>query len=131
MANQPDLTTLLSGANAPFIAELYGRYLEDPQAVDPSWRNFFAELRDEPESIHAEIKGASWAPRGASVIGVADPEAAAAKGKRPNGAAAVGAISAEQVRAATLDSIRALMLIRAYRINGHLIAHLDPLGIEK
>ena len=30
--------TILSGPNAPFIAELYARYLEDPGAVDPSWR---------------------------------------------------------------------------------------------
>ena len=30
--------------------------------------------------------------------------------------------------AAVLDSIRALMIIRAYRIRGHLIADLDPLG---
>ena len=34
-------------------------------------------------------------------------------------------------RIATLDSIRALRLIRAFRINGHLIANLDPLGIGK
>ena len=34
------------------------------------------------------------------------------------------------VRAATLDSLRAIMMIRAYRIRGHLQANLDPLGIE-
>jgi len=34
------------------------------------------------------------------------------------------------VQLATLDSIRALMLIRAYRVRGHLIANLDPLGLE-
>ena len=31
----------------------------------------------------------------------------------------------------TLDSIRALMLIRAYRVRGHLQATLDPLGLQK
>ena len=127
MANQPDLTTLLSGANAPFIAELYSRYLENPAQVDDSWRALFAELRDDPGSVEAEVKGASWAPKQAAVIGVADPDAAKPK---KNGAAGV-ALSAEQLRAATLDSVRALMLIRAYRINGHLIAKLDPLGLEK
>ena len=30
-----------------------------------------------------------------------------------------------------LDSIRALMIIRAYRIRGHLIANLDPLGLTE
>jgi len=38
--------------------------------------------------------------------------------------------SADQIRAATMDSVRALMMIRAYRIRGHLEANLDPLGIE-
>jgi 2-oxoglutarate dehydrogenase E1 component len=35
-----------------------------------------------------------------------------------------------QVQRAVLDSIRALMLIRAYRIRGHLVADLDPLGMR-
>src|SRR5439155_9717081 len=39
-------------------------------------------------------------------------------------------ISAADVQQATRDSIRALMLIRAYRIRGHLHANLDPLGLE-
>jgi 2-oxoglutarate dehydrogenase E1 component len=39
-------------------------------------------------------------------------------------------LTAEHVRAATLDSIRALMLIRAYRVRGHLEAKLDPLGLK-
>ena len=37
----------------------------------------------------------------------------------------------EQLRQATKDSLRALMLIRAYRIRGHLMADLDPLGLQK
>ncbi|HCL49149.1 MAG TPA: hypothetical protein DHW86_06505, partial [Rhodobiaceae bacterium] len=41
-----------------------------------------------------------------------------------------GAQDIEAVRAATLDSIRAIMMIRAYRFRGHLAANLDPLGIE-
>ncbi|MGA1209663.1 MAG: 2-oxoglutarate dehydrogenase E1 component, partial [Gemmobacter sp.] len=35
-----------------------------------------------------------------------------------------------QVQRAVLDSIRALMIIRAYRIRGHLVADLDPLGMR-
>ena len=35
----------------------------------------------------------------------------------------------EIARGATLDSIRAIMMIRAYRIRGHLKANLDPLGL--
>ena len=39
-------------------------------------------------------------------------------------------MSDAQVRQAVMDSIRALMIIRAYRIRGHLIADLDPLGMR-
>ncbi len=40
------------------------------------------------------------------------------------------AVDPDAVLAATRDSLRVLMLIRAYRVRGHLIANLDPLGIE-
>jgi 2-oxoglutarate dehydrogenase E1 component len=39
-------------------------------------------------------------------------------------------LSAAEVQQATRDSIRALMLIRAYRARGHFHADLDPLGLE-
>jgi 2-oxoglutarate dehydrogenase E1 component len=29
------------------------------------------------------------------------------------------------------DSIRAMMLVRTYRVRGHLAANLDPLGLSK
>ena len=35
------------------------------------------------------------------------------------------------VKEASKDSVRAIMLIRAYRIRGHLIANLDPLSIQE
>src|SRR5208282_3125785 len=38
--------------------------------------------------------------------------------------------SEEAIRRATRDSVRALMMIRAYRMRGHLHANLDPLGLE-
>src|SRR5690606_6776933 len=47
-------------------------------------------------------------------------------------AAAAGvALNEGQLRRAVLDSVRALMLIRAYRIRGHLVADLDPLGMRE
>ncbi len=41
-----------------------------------------------------------------------------------------GGISDEELRRATRDSLRALMMIRAFRMRGHLHANLDPLGLE-
>ncbi len=51
-------------------------------------------------------------------------------GKAKDKAAASGASEAE-VRRAAEDSIRAMMLIRTYRVRGHLAADLDPLGLAK
>ncbi len=39
-------------------------------------------------------------------------------------------LSPAEVERSTRDSIRALMLIRAYRARGHFHANLDPLGLE-
>ncbi|MBT5374768.1 MAG: 2-oxoglutarate dehydrogenase E1 component, partial [Rhodospirillaceae bacterium] len=121
-----DLTSFLSGVNATFIAELYSKYLESPASIDPGWADFFSELDDDPTSLLHEMKGASWAPSSAQVIGIQPPSG--------NGAATParqsGTLNNEEVRAATLDTIQALMLIRAYRVRGHLIAKLDPLQLD-
>ncbi len=100
--------TFLYGSNAAFIEALEAQYRSDPASVDPAWRAFFAKLDAEPE-----IKSAQG-----HVNGHAAPATAA---RAPvNG----------EVPEATRDSIRALMLVRAYRVRGHLIASLDPLRLE-
>jgi 2-oxoglutarate dehydrogenase E1 component len=45
--------------------------------------------------------------------------------------AAAGGASPDEVRRAADDSIRAMMLIRTYRVRGHLAARLDPLGLSR
>ena len=45
-------------------------------------------------------------------------------------AGAAGA-SPDEIRRAAEDSIRAMMLIRTYRVRGHLAANLDPLGLTR
>src|SRR5258708_24092825 len=100
-------TTFLSGANAEFIAELYTRYLDDPASVDESWRRFFAEFGDDAAAFRAERAGPPWSrplPPLAS-------ESAPALSEPVDGAA---------VQQAAIDSIRALNLIRSYRVRGHL-----------
>ncbi|MEQ9183945.1 MAG: 2-oxoglutarate dehydrogenase E1 component [Thalassobaculaceae bacterium] len=121
--------TFLNGANAPFMAELYARYLTDPNAVDASWRSYFDQLQDEAGAARSDAEGPSWAPRSTKVIGAVDP--ANENLKTAGKPARAAAPSAADVRAATLDSLRAIMLIRAYRIRGHLRAKLDPLGLDE
>jgi 2-oxoglutarate dehydrogenase E1 component len=133
-------TSFLFGANAPFIEELYARFLTDPNAVDEEWRTFFAALAEQKGDVLAEVRGASWAPNGVRVIGAVDPETVPAAanrnvkgGKAANGAAApaIAGKTEEEIRAAAQDTARALMLIRAYRIRGHLEADLDPLNLVR
>ena len=116
MAGVDILASAFSGANAAFLGEQYARWATDPHSVDPSFADLFSALNDEARSVLDEATGASWAPRDH----VAD-------GARPS---APSAASAEQVRAATIASLRALMLIRSYRVRGHLEARLDPLGLQ-
>src|SRR5262249_31251345 len=115
--------SFLSGPNAPFIEELYAKYLENPSAVDPSWRKFFAELEDDSAIVLQDIRGASCSPRDRSVeIGNGqEEEEVATSDRRARPAAAV-----KDLTSAARDSLRAMMLIRAYRVRGHLEAKLDP-----
>ena len=137
-------SSFMQGHNAEYLEQLYARYAADPNAVDEAWRAFFKDLGD-TELAQAEAAGPSWArtdwpPAPADDLTAAldgqwpsDPkEAPKAAEKIKAKAADMGVqISEEQVRHAVLDSIRAIMIIRAYRIRGHLAADLDPLGMKE
>ena len=130
------LASAVTGANAAFLADLYARWVQDPGSVEASFAALFSALDDETAAILTDASGASWAPRSFTVAEpepVAKPAGKAARAEaKPAPAAqpAPAAASAEQVRAAALDSLRALMLVRAYRVRGHLEAQLDPLGLQ-
>src|SRR5580693_2095244 len=66
-------TSFLFGANAPFIEELYERYLGDPNAVDAEWRTFFEALGEQKGDVLAEVRGASWAPNRGHLEADLDP----------------------------------------------------------
>ena len=135
-------TSFLYGGNAHFIEQLYARYQENTSSVDPEWQDFFEALADDKEAVIAQARGASWqcsdwpqpangelvsaldSDWGVSEVELKDKIDARAQSKG-------GGLSNEEARAATLDSVRALMMIRAYRIRGHLYADLDPLKLTK
>jgi 2-oxoglutarate dehydrogenase E1 component len=126
MAGVDVIATAMNGANAQFIAQLYAKWVSAPDSVDPDFAALFAALDDEAKSVLMDATGASWAPR-PSLFETVEP----APGAKLDGAKPAAAASAAETRAATLDSIRALMLIRVYRVRGHLEAQLDPLGLKK
>ena len=135
-------SSFLQGHNAEYVEQLYARYAENPEAVDESWRAWFKALGDAETDVKQEAAGPSWAradwppqPRDeltAALDGQWPEEPKAAAKKIREKAAEKGVeLSDAQVQQAVLDSLRALMLIRAYRIRGHLSADLDPLGMRE
>jgi len=129
----------LAGANAGYVEHLYAAYAHNPEAVDSSWAAFFRSLGDAERDVRTGAAGASWsradwppAPADeltAALTGLWPAEARPIADRIRAKAAETGtAVSEDQVKRAVLDSLRALMIIRAYRIRGHLIADLDPLG---
>ncbi|MFD3263298.1 2-oxoglutarate dehydrogenase E1 component [Phenylobacterium ferrooxidans] len=129
-------TSFLYGGNTAFVEDLYAKWAADPNAVEASWRAFFASLQDRADEVKAAAARPGWTQKTAPA---ARPDwLSAIDGLWPAVEAKVGAKVAERaapaanpesVRAATLDSLRAIMMIRAYRMRGHLRANLDPLGI--
>lgn len=124
MAGVDILATAMTGANAAYLADLYARWTENPGSVDPTFAELFASLNDEARAVLTDASGASWAPRIRGAFGPEPEKPAPAKGAKP------AAADPEATRRAVLDSIRALMLIRSYRVRGHLEARLDPLGLQ-
>ncbi|MEP1495145.1 thiamine pyrophosphate-dependent enzyme, partial [Pseudophaeobacter sp.] len=136
-------SSFMQGHNAEYLEQLYAQYAKDPNAVDAAWAEFFRQMGDAEPDVTAEAAGPSWA-RGdwppapnddltAALTGEwpAPVETKAAGKKIAEKAAKAGVeVSDEQIQRAVLDSIRALMLIRAYRIRGHLAADLDPLSMR-
>ena len=122
---QPDQRTFLTGQNAEYIAELYARYIKDPTSVDQSWQSFFAELQEEPNAVVKELEGPGWGRPLAPLIINGHATAPPAM----NGH--IAASLPQDVHQAALDSVRVMNLIRAYRVRGHLIADLDPLGLQR
>ncbi|UWP92789.1 2-oxoglutarate dehydrogenase E1 component [Aliiroseovarius crassostreae] len=140
-------SSFMQGHNAEYLEQLYAQYAKDPSAVDAAWAAFFAEMGDDGQDAIAEAEGPSWArtdwpptPTGDlvhSLDGMWPDEATAKDGKAAGKKIADKAaekgiqVSDQAIKQAVLDSIRALMIIRAYRIRGHLAADLDPLGMRE
>ncbi|MDR3506563.1 MAG: thiamine pyrophosphate-dependent enzyme, partial [Caulobacteraceae bacterium] len=130
-------TSFLYGGNAAFVEDLYARWATDPKAVEPSWRAFFESLHEQTDAVKRAAEKPAWTPR--QPPGARPDWLSAIDGLWPAVEAKLAVKTAERlpaansdaVRAATLDSLRAIMMIRAYRMRGHLAANLDPLGLAE
>src|SRR5210317_25436 len=125
MDDQNSDQSFLSGTNATFINDLHKEWKSNPNSVPKEWDIWFKSNGDDVVLDN----GPSWARKNSQVIGAIDTVESVKAVAR--GIVGKGVISASDLRAATTDSIRAIMLIRAYRINGHLLANLDPLNLQE
>jgi len=137
-------TSFLSASNAAYIEDMQAEYERNPGAVSDEWRRFFESLREPAGGGGVASNGPAWAAPLSSLLAdsganrdlvaalTGDYEEAEstlrAKIERRAQISGFELTPAASLRA-TQDSIRALMLIRAYRVIGHLAADLDPLGL--
>ena len=119
-------TSFLAGVNSRQIEELYTQYLENPSSLTSDWRNFFQGLGDEEKNIIDNSNGPSWSRK--KTIKIKIDKSTKINLEKEYSSSDLKDISVTQ---AAKDSVRAIMLIRAYRIRGHLIANLDPLDIQQ
>jgi len=136
--NQGFLDTLfLDGGNAAYLEQMQARYAANPASVDPSFRAYFDSLGEDRSIATKNAEGPFW--KREAFPPDPDPDLTSAltgnwneapaeieknvKKANPN-------LSGSDAQQAAKDSLHALMLIRAYRVRGHLIANLDPLGLQ-
>ncbi|MEM7071313.1 MAG: 2-oxoglutarate dehydrogenase E1 component, partial [Pseudomonadota bacterium] len=129
-----------SGVNHQYLLELLQRYHQSPQSVDSDWHDLLKAFVEDIEISNQIPK----AKQEAKIIKLQNGENRRLSDyifeKQQNqdpietllehiksGGYTSG--NAHSNRLALLDSIRALMLIRAYRMLGHYKADLDPLGL--
>src|SRR6476619_2752532 len=140
-------TSFLQGANAAYIEEMQAQYERNPGSVSDEWRHFFASLQEERgggvgEGADNGHHGPSWAKpmeqvsSNSDLLGALTGDYAGAERQvREKLQARANQVGFELSPMASLrttqDSSRALMLIRAYRVMGHLAADLDPLGLSE
>ena len=108
--------SFLNKSNSQFIEEMYVRFIENDPELPDSWKKYFSDLNEDLNSVTKEITGPTWGPKKISI----DPKRNRKLEENLSGS--------EKEK---IDSIKAIALIRAYRIRGHLIANLDPLGLMK
>jgi 2-oxoglutarate dehydrogenase E1 component len=134
-------TSFLSGTNSSYIEKLYAKYVENPASIPDSWRQFFEGLGDQKDNI-IENQGPSWAPSNIKYISNGDldvyekylPKNLNGNSIKEKIVEKNRTLSSDEkfdVERSTIDSVRAIMMIRAYRIRGHLIADLDPLQLQE
>ncbi|WP_138380978.1 2-oxoglutarate dehydrogenase E1 component [Luteithermobacter gelatinilyticus] len=139
MSAEYDTQGLFNGSSGAFVEELFLRYCKDPESVDPSWQTYFKELAADARALmqagkertEASWRRQDWPGLGSGTNDYIEALDPGYEPPPPPKKETTGTFTEEEVRAATLDSIRCLMMIRTYRVRGHLVAKLDPLELTE
>jgi len=120
-------TSFLAGNNSAFIEKYYSDYLKNPNKLPSGWKEFFDGLKENEEIISKTLEGPSWGPKIKNKKRTYNLEDLSNEDSLESNRDTDLPLTEESAK----NSIRAIMLIRAYRIRGHLIANLDPLELMR
>jgi 2-oxoglutarate dehydrogenase E1 component len=126
--------SFLQGNSTEYLENLQANFSKNTQDLDPQWQKFFNTIGD----VNLEGQaGPSWTRPDWPLVNYEEFETNIDLEQnhidKIKSKAIKNNVDVDEngLKQAVLDSVRALMLIRAYRIRGHLAADLDPLNILK
>ena len=124
-----DKTSFLEGSNSAFIEKLYLKYVSSPETIPESWKQFFDGLNEDQKIILTEIQGPSWSPKKNDISKIIDRAKISAKDDftKKELLSKGDLVTRDGYEKEKEQSVKAIALIRAFRIRGHLQARLDPL----
>ena len=122
-----DARSLPNSASLAYVEELYLAFVRDPESVPEAWRGYFAGLDRQPEANRIALapsfaRGTLFDPPGRRPL--ADPAGAVPTARPADGVAPGGTSDTELHQ-------RLGRLIRNFRVRGHRVADLNPLGGER
>src|SRR5690242_323517 len=133
---EPDPNTL----SLSFVEGLYQQFLTDPGGLPLEWQRYFAEQDGDASFAQEPRLGPTFKP--ASLFGnTPSPSNGAHGAVVPNGNGAHdksspvngsnGSLAPSGVSQALVRQDQVDALIRAYRVRGHMMASIDPLGLPR
>jgi len=113
----------LNSQNLAFVEGMLEEYLRDPEAVDPDWRAYFESMGGDKNGDGAGSNG-NGQTNGRLRLGPSFTPSSIFNPPTPQPAVVAPGRGFDMA----LLQERVDRLVRAYRVRGHLIAKLDPLG---
>ncbi|WP_067867004.1 2-oxoglutarate dehydrogenase E1 component [Neptuniibacter marinus] len=105
----------LYGGNLSYVEELYETYLMDPNGVPQEWREEFDRLPKVGDNLTQDV------PHSA----IREHFLYLSKNQKRAAPVSASSVSSEHEK----KQVRVLRMINAYRVRGHQIANIDPLGM--